>query len=261
MVPTAFSNPHAEYPRPGDPDIDQDFFLRLPPLVQDALDRVKAERTFQHRDFLYHQGEPVDAVYQLLDGEWKILRGDARGRYQVLQFLGPGSVIGIIPVTAGAPAFYGVQAKGRCRCSVIPGEAFRSVVLGDPEGLEAALRHFGRRVRHLADIVEGLSLHSVPERVAWLLVSRQKLRPGSRLVEFEEDQDELGHHLGCTRCAFNRAMRFLSGMGLIRSTFPVVSILDLPALERFAGGGAAKPGGASPSRGSPGPGPSGIRPR
>ena len=248
MDSTAIQNPHADYPHRGDPNIDRDFFTLLPPQTREALARATEERIFQHRDFLYHQGEAVDAVYQLLDGQWKILRGDARGRYQALQFLGPGSVMGIIPVTARAPAFYGVQAKGRCRCSVIPGEAFRSLVLQDPEGLEAALRHFGRRVRHLADIVEGLSLHSVPERVARLLVSRQKLRPGSRLVEFEEDQDELGHLLGCTRCAFNRALRFLSGMGLIRSTFPVVNLMDLPALARFAGEGMAPSEGQAPPR-------------
>ncbi len=216
---------------------DLEFFRLLPASVLARIESLKEDRTFQDGEYIYRQGEEVRGVYQLVEGRWKTLRTDPRGQYQLLQFLGPGAAMGVIPVFARVPALYGLQSKGKTRCKLIPAKAFRDIVMQDPEGVGAVLAHFSHRVRMLVDMVEGLSLHSVPERVAALLVARNRMRPESHLVEFQEDQDELGHHLGCTRSAFNRALRLLSDMGLIRTTFPVVRILDLPALERYAGEG------------------------
>ncbi|HJU83016.1 MAG TPA: Crp/Fnr family transcriptional regulator [Holophagaceae bacterium] len=230
-------NPTSQLPPPPPYHPDLEFFKLLPASLLARLEGLKEERNFQDGEFIYRQGDDVRGVYQLVEGRWKTLRTDPRGQYQLLQFLGPGSAMGVIPVFARVPAIYGLQSKGRTRCRLIPAQAFREVVMTDPEGVGAVLNHFSHRVRQLVDMVEGLSLHSVPERVAALLVARNRMRPDSHLVEFQEDQDELGHHLGCTRSAFNRALRLLSDMGLIKTTFPVVRIIDLPALERFAGEG------------------------
>jgi hypothetical protein len=42
--------------------------------------------------------------------------------------------------------------------------------------------------------------------------------------------------VGASREAFSRALRLLSDLGLIHSTFPVVKVVDLAKLRRYAKG-------------------------
>ena len=98
------------------------------------------------------------------------------------------------------------------------------------------IHHFTAKVRHLVTLVETLSLHSVPERVAQLLLEAHESNPGRSLVEFQETQEDLAQCIGASREAFSRALRLLTDLSLIQSTFPVVRILDLGKLQRYAKG-------------------------
>jgi len=55
-------------------------------------------------------------------------------------------------------------------------------------------------------------------------------------VEFRETQEDLAQCIGASREAFSRALRLLADLGLIQSTFPVVRILDILKLQRYARG-------------------------
>ena len=209
-----------------------DFGSLFSDALQMRLDEHRVERTFHDGTFLYRQGDPVDAIYRLVEGEWKLVRTSGTHHAQILQFLVPGDCVGIIPILDGGPSPYSVQSAGTSLAYTYPGQVARALLMETPEGIDSVLNHFGHRIRNLVDLADSLSLRSVPERVAALLLAR---REGGSLVEFQEDQEALGQFIGCTRSAFNRALRMLANLGLIRTTFPVVKILDLPMLERFAG--------------------------
>jgi CRP/FNR family transcriptional regulator, dissimilatory nitrate respiration regulator len=103
-------------------------------------------------------------------------------------------------------------------------------------------QHLASKIRHLIALVETLSLHSVPERVAELILDYQERNPGRFLVEFRETQEDSAQRIGASREAFSRALRLLADLGLIKNMFPAVRILDLPLLQRYArGGGEARP--------------------
>lgn len=210
----------------------RDFFSLVPAELRERIAPLGVERRFRDGESVYAQGGTADGIFDLQEGRWRLVRTDGRGHYQVLQFLTPPSAIGIVPLFDGRPAVYGVQSEGVSCARYYPAELVRALLLESPEGREAVLDHFGARIHQLVELVDALSLHSVPERVASLLLGRR--RPDSSLIEFEEDQEALGRHLGCTRSAFNRALRTLANLGIIRTMFPVIRILDLPALERFA---------------------------
>lgn len=210
----------------------RDFFALVPAELRERISALGVERRFRDGEQVYVQGGTPDGIFDLHEGRWRLVRTDGRGHYQVLQLLAPPSAIGIVPMFDGRPAVYGVQSVGPSSARYYPGEQVRPLLLESPEGREAVLDHFGTRIRQMVELVDALSLHSVPERVASLLLLRR--RPDSSLIEFEEDQEALGRHLGCTRSAFNRALRTLANLGIIRTMFPVIRIVDLPALERFA---------------------------
>jgi hypothetical protein len=76
----------------------------------------------------------------------------------------------------------------------------------------------------------------VPERVALLILDYQGRNPTRTLVEFQETQEDLAQCIGASREAFSRALRLLADLSLIQSTFPVVRILDIQKLQRYARG-------------------------
>lgn len=77
----------------------------------------------------------------------------------------------------------------------------------------------------------------MPERVAQLILDyHSRTNSGRMLVEFGETQEDLAQCIGASREAFSRALRLLADLSLIQSTFPVVRILDVQKLQRYAKG-------------------------
>jgi len=117
-------------------------------------------------------------VYVVVKGGLKVFRTDGRGRVQVLQFLKVGDCVGEVPVFDGAPTPSSSEAHGETECWLIPSAPLRQIVHRHPEVAEMIIHHFTAKVRHLVTLVETLSLHSVPERVAQLLLEAHESNPG-----------------------------------------------------------------------------------
>jgi len=168
-----------------------------------------------------------------------VRRKCAQGRFQILQILLPGDSVGVIPVFDGEPNSCSVVAHTEATCWFIPAEPLRRLAFKHEEIGEAIQRHLCAKFRNLVGVIEGMSLHSVPERVAKLLLDQHRRNPGRSLLEFPEGEEDLAHYIACSRSTFSRALRQLDDEGMIRNTFPVIRLVDLPRLEAFASCGIA----------------------
>ncbi len=213
-----------------------EFLSGFPPAQADELARISELRTYRDGERVYSQGDRIPGVFAVVSGSLKVFRTDGRGKLQVLEFLHPGQCVGEVPVFDGQPIVSSAEAHGETQCWLIPAAQLRQVAHRDPVVAEAMIQHFAAKVRHLVALVDQLSLHSVPERVAQLLLERLEKTPGRHLVEFEETQEDLAQCVGASREAFSRALRLLSDLGLIQSTFPVVRVEDSAKLARYARG-------------------------
>jgi CRP/FNR family transcriptional regulator len=184
----------------------------------------------------FRQGERLPGVFVVISGTLKIFREDGRGKIQVLDMLEPGSCVGEVQVFDGGPAASAAEAFGETEIMMIPADALRSLLHRNPAMADVIIQQFAAKVRNLISLVETLSLHSVPERVARLLLDRHAANPVRLLLEFSETQEELAQCIGASREAFSRALRLLMDLGLIQSTFPVVRILDMQKLQRYTKG-------------------------
>ena len=213
-----------------------EFLAGLPMNAAEELASISELRRFTDGARIYTQGDLVTGVYVVVKGGLKVFRTDGRGRVQVLQFLKVGDCVGEVAVFDGAPIASSAESHGETECWLIPAEPLRQIVHRNPEVAEMLIHHFTAKVRHLVTLVETLSLHSVPERVAQLLLEAHESNPVRSLVEFQETQEDLAQCIGASREAFSRALRLLTDLGLIQSTFPVVRIMDLGKLQRYAKG-------------------------
>ena len=185
---------------------------------------------------VFQQGERIPGVFVVAEGSLKVFRSDGRGHVQVLDFIRPGQCVGEVQVFDSGPIASSAEAHGETACWLIPAPPLRELAHRTPAVAEVLIQHFAGKVRHLVELVDALSLHSVPERVAQLVLDAQERNPGRMVVEFDETQEDLAQVIGASREAFSRALRLLADLGLVQSTFPVVKVVDLLRLRAFAKG-------------------------
>jgi CRP/FNR family transcriptional regulator len=213
-----------------------DFFSGLPSADADELASASEHKRFADGEPIFSQGEQIPGVYVVVQGAMKVYRTDGRGKVQVLDILLPGTCVGEVQVFDGGPTASAAEAHGETECWLVPGDLLRTKIQRSPAVAEYLIQHFAGKVRHLISLVETLSLHSVPERVAQLILEYQARNSTRTLVEFKETQEDLAQCIGASREAFSRALRLLADLGLIQSTFPVVRILNVQKLQRYARG-------------------------
>jgi len=212
-------------------------YLRgLPHPEAEELARSSEFRRYPDGTTVFRQGEHLPGIFVVVSGNLKVFRADGRGKIQVLDILDTGTCVGEVQVFDGGLAASSAEAHGDAEVMLVPAEALRRLVRKDNTTAEVLIQHFAGKVRHLITLVETLSLHSVPERVAQLLLDHHARNSTRPLVEFRETQEELAQCIGASREAFSRALRLLMDLGLIQSTFPVVRILDFQKLQRYAKG-------------------------
>ncbi len=218
---------------------ERDFLPSFDPEVQKAFDALKEPRSFMAGQQVYAQGELAQGAYLLISGKLSVRRKCAQGRFQILQILLPGDSVGIIPVFDGEPTSCSVVAHTDATCWFIPAEPLRRLAFKHEELGEAIHHHLCAKFRNIVGVLEGMSLHSVTERVAKLLLDQHRRNPNRFLLEFPEGEEDLAHYIACSRSTFSRALRQLDDEGMIRNTFPVIRLVDVPRLEAFASCGAA----------------------
>lgn len=212
------------------------FLSGMPTDLARELTAMSELRRYADGAKIFAQGEQVPGIFVVAKGGMKVFRTDGRGRIQVLDFLRPGQCVGEVQIFDMGPIASSADAHGETACWLIPAGPLRQMAHRTPEIAEVLIQHFAAKVRHLVDLVDALSLHSVPERVAQLILEAHERNPARLLVEFEETQEDLAQCIGSSREAFSRALRLLSDLGLIHSTFPVVKIVDTQKLQRYARG-------------------------
>jgi CRP-like cAMP-binding protein len=210
------------------------FLSELPVAETEELIGLSELRTYLNGAAIFSKGEKLPGLFVVSKGAFKIFRSVGQGKIQVLDVLKPGQCIGEVQVFSDGTADSNAEAKGNTECWVIPTNVLRQMVYKNPVVSEVMLRHLAAKVKHLVPLIETISLHSVPERVALLIAERYS--SDKDFVEFKERQEELAQYIGASREAFNRALRLLNDLGLIKAAFPIIQVVDSQKLKRFCKG-------------------------
>lgn len=226
--------------------------LRRAPLFEALPEPVLAtiaSFTTVHRlvrgETLFWEHDPAAFLPVLLSGRLKLFRADAEGREQVLHVVrAPASFAeaavfgpGVFPVTAQALEA-GIVAR-------VSAAELVSLLHRRPEVALAILTSFSVWMRRLVDLIDGLALRSVEERVAAYLWSAfvrsgaESLRGAS--LRLEEPKHVVASLCGTAPEVLSRTFRKLEKHGVVRVEGPVVVLLDPEALATLAGGEALTP--------------------
>lgn len=106
---------------------------------------------------IFHQGDPAEALYILLDGEVEIAKAGTRGQEKVLVTLRPGSPFGEMSLMDSLPRSATARTRAKSEMIVLPRDNFLALTEAHPRlGLKIVstiARLVSLRLRQADDII------------------------------------------------------------------------------------------------------------
>jgi CRP-like cAMP-binding protein len=203
-----------------------------------ALRASLVERHVPKGQALFHEGEPGDHMYVIVQGKVKLGQTSSDGRESLLGVLGPGEMFGELSLfdpgmrtsTAIALTDSVVLALGH--------DQLTPWLTGRPEVGAALLQALARRIRRTNEAMADLVFADVPGRVAKALMDLGEkfgsVTPEGLMVTHDMTQEELAQLVGASRETVNKALADFVARGWIRLESRQVLILDVERLGRRA---------------------------
>lgn len=209
-----------------------DYFAGLDAPVFEAICRASVRRAYIADEVVFIEGEPCASLHVVESGWLKSVRSSPAGREQVLRVVGPGEMFNEVGVLTGSVNPATVIALEPAVVWVIARAALLELMDQHCQLSHIIIANLAQRVQHLLDLVEDLSLRSVEERLARLLL--QDATAGVLPRRPWTTQAELASRLGTVSDVLQRTLRGLADAGVIRVERRAIHILDPERLASIA---------------------------
>jgi CRP/FNR family transcriptional regulator len=181
---------------------------------------------------VFWEGDTETNLYYLQYGSLKVLKTSPDGREQVLRFLEAGEIfneIGVFAKRANPATAIALEESG---IWLLPRQALEDVLLAHPHTALQIMESMADRFISLVALTADLSLRTVEERFAKLLLEQTD----GDVIERRRwtNQTELAAHLGTVPDVLSRVVRELTKAGLIEMDRQQIRILDRKGLAERA---------------------------
>lgn len=181
---------------------------------------------------IFLEGEPAQGIYYLQSGWIKVTKSSPDGREQTLQFLEPGETFNATGALAGQLNPATAIALEPAGIWLLPRQAVMEFLGRHPEAAQQVIAKMAGRILELISLVADLSLRTVRERLAGLLLedTAGDLLPRPRWYT----QAEIAAQLGTVPDVVQRALSSMVAEGLIEVTRDQIRIHNREGLEQLA---------------------------
>lgn len=181
---------------------------------------------------VFRQGDPCPGVYVVGSGMVRIFTLAPSGKEHVLHMMGAGATFAEVAAIGRFPCPAFAEALAPTRAVLLPTEAFHSVLQADHDLCIQLLAGMAAWVKHMVDLVEGLTLRDALGRVAGHLLTAAH----SGEVQLPGLKRHLASHLNLTSETLSRVLRQLKDEQIIETDGVTIRILDGERLRRLAEG-------------------------
>lgn len=178
------------------------------------------------------EGDPVDFLYVLLDGQVE-LHGTWNDRETVMAILRPVSTFILAAVVLNADALMSARTIERCEILMIPGDAIRAAMRLDTRFALAVSRDLAGGYRGLVRTLKNQKLRNSTERLANYLLALRAADESGSVVRLHHEKRVLASLLGMTPENLSRAFAALQNPGVVVQG-AIVTLSNIAALEALA---------------------------
>ena len=207
----------------------------------DAADReafrsCSRPRRFRSGSTLMYAGQAGTDVMILVSGRVKVTYLTEDGREVVLDFRGPGELLGEMAVVDGNPRSSTVAAVESVEALAMAATDFRNLVASRPtfanELLQNTLRRFRDSDRKLIEFGASHTIGRVAARLVEMVERFGTSTPAGHVIDLPISQEELAGWTGSSREAVAKALHSLRDAGLITTERRRITVLNLERLKR-----------------------------
>jgi len=203
------------------------------PLVE-TLARSAVYRELEAGEMVFLEGEPAPGLLLVESGRIKVVKASPQGREHILNILEPWQPANAVAVFTQRPSPATAIALEPAHVWLLPRSAVARLLIEAPSFAERVIENMADHLIRLTEHVAELSLHSVLERLARLLLDEaidgRLERPRWLTLP------ELGARIGTVPDVAQRALARLAAEGLVQVTRREIRLTDRAALERVASG-------------------------
>ena len=199
---------------------------------------VARRSQLERGEFFFHQGEPAEHFYVIIEGQVRLSQLTAEGHQVIIHFMGPGDGMGIIVALSGTPFPLSAEVVTDCYALKWDYDTTIELMANSPKLAMNGLRLVGRRFQELQERYLELSTERVERRVARAML-RLARQTGKRvdkgvLLDIQISRRDLGEMTGTTLYTVSRIMSGWEHGGLIETGRERVIIVQPHALVSIA---------------------------
>ncbi|MCL4303224.1 MAG: Crp/Fnr family transcriptional regulator [Anaerolineae bacterium] len=188
--------------------------------------------------FFFHQGNPANTWYLLLEGQVKMIQLGLEGHQVLVRMVAVYEEFGAVALLSGLTYPLAAQAAEDCRAIAWDRDTIAQLLSTYPPLALNALRLLSQRFRELQERYRELATERVEQRVARALL-RLEHQAGRRieqgiLIDLSLSRQDLAEMTGTTLYTVSRILSQWEQHGLVKAGREKVIILDLSSLRVIA---------------------------
>jgi len=208
---------------------------RLPDADLQALASRGRVRRFPAGGIVFHEGDPGDALYVVVEGRVRMSVLSGSGGEATLALMGPGECFGDLALLDGRPRSATATAVQTTKAFMVARDDFIPWVKERPAAALALLETLALRLRRTDETVTDLVFLDLPQRLAkHLLRLGAEHSDNAQRPRVQVTQGELANMLGVSRESVNKQLNLFAREGWITLTRGAVTINDAGGLRAFA---------------------------
>jgi len=194
---------------------------------------VKAKKTLQRGEFIYHEGDNFRGILAIKSGSAKLVGADQHGNEHILNILLPGELLGFDGLSNDKHSCAAIALETTSFC-LLPADNMEDLFQNIPSLTRELFRHSGEKMLEDKNQLI-LSKRPAEERLAYFLISLSERlkRRGFSASEFKLSlsRQEIGNHLGLALETVSRLLKKFQDDQLIVVQNRFITITDLAALK------------------------------
>ena len=208
-------------------------FADLEIAILQQLARAAVRREYSKGEVLFLEGEPLPGLFVLDSGLMKVVKTSPQGREHILELLAAPQPVNAVAVFSRRPSPATGIALEPTLAWLLPRAVVSQLLRDHPIFAERVIENMAEHMVRLVELVADLSLKSVMERLAKLLLEEavEDTVPRPRWFTLPE----LAARLGTVPDVAQRALGRLGTDGLVEASRREIRIKDRRALEQLAG--------------------------
>jgi CRP/FNR family transcriptional regulator, cyclic AMP receptor protein len=202
--------------------------------LQSLLASAK-QRDLRAGEAIISQGDEAgDFAVVVLSGGLKISMVSAGGREIILNYCGPGELVGEIAMLDSGPRTATVTAAVASSVLLLPSATFLAAATANPASAAGVMRELAKRVRQLNLVIESDRTFSMAPRLARALLRLIDADRSDGRLRFDPSQSDLGAFAGLARENVSRLITEWTAQGIVTRSGRALLVRDPEYLEALA---------------------------